>query len=102
VPVNISHDATRETAESIYTRLVEGGVETLLDDRDERPGTKFKDADLIGVPLRVTVGEKGLKDGIVELRERRTGKVDRVPLAEAAAECRKRVEESLRRLASSG
>jgi prolyl-tRNA synthetase len=102
VPVNMNHDGTRETAESIYDRLVEWGVETLLDDRDERPGAKFKDADLIGIPLRVTVGEKGLKDGIVELRGRKTGQVDRVPLAEAAAECRKRVEEALTRLASSG
>ena len=102
VPVNMNHDATREAGESIYDRLVEWGVETLLDDRDERPGAKFKDADLIGIPLRVTVGEKGLKDGIVELRDRKTGQVDRVPLAEAAAECRKRVEGALTRLASSG
>jgi prolyl-tRNA synthetase len=81
---------------------MEWGIETLLDDRDERPGAKFKDADLIGVPLRVTVGEKGLNDGVVELRDRRTGQVDRSPVGEAAADCRKRVEEALTRLASSG
>jgi prolyl-tRNA synthetase len=102
VPVNMNEDATREAAESIYGRLLEWGVETLIDDRDERPGAKFKDADLIGVPLRVTVGEKGLRDGIVELRDRRSGQVDRVPLADAAAECRRRVAESLMRLSSSG
>jgi prolyl-tRNA synthetase len=102
VPVNVSHDPTREAAESIYGRLVEWGVETLLDDRDERPGGKFKDADLIGVPLRVTIGEKGLKDGVVELRDRKTGQVDRVPVGEAAEECRKRVGAALTRLASSG
>jgi prolyl-tRNA synthetase len=102
VPVNMNEDATRDAAESIYGCLMEWGVETLLDDRDERPGAKFKDADLIGVPLRVTVGEKGLRDGVVELRDRKTGQVDRIPLAQAAAECRKRVEESLTRLSSSG
>jgi prolyl-tRNA synthetase len=98
VPVNMSHEATRETAESIYAALEGWGVEVLIDDRDERPGGKFKDADLIGVPLRVTIGEKGLKDGIVELRDRKTGQTDRVPVADAASECRKRVEEALTRL----
>jgi prolyl-tRNA synthetase len=100
VPVNLSHEPTREAAESIYGALSGWGVEVLLDDRDERPGAKFKDADLIGIPLRVTIGEKGLKDGIVELRDRKTGTTDRVPVAEAAAECRKRVGEALTRLSS--
>src|SRR6267142_6651567 len=67
VAVNMKDDATRATAESIYEGLSGRGIEVLFDDRDERPGTKFKDADLLGMPLRVTVGEKGLKDGIVEL-----------------------------------
>jgi len=73
----------------------------LLDDRDERPGAKFKDADLIGVPLRVTIGERGLKDGVVELRDRKTGQVDRIPVGNAAGEVRKRVEEALRKLSPS-
>jgi len=73
VPVNMGHEPTREPRKSIYGRLLEGGVEVLLDDRDERPGAKFKDADLIGVPLRVTIGERGLKDGVLELRDRRRG-----------------------------
>ena len=102
VPVNMGNDPTREAAESIYGRLREWGVEVLLDDRDERPGAKFKDADLIGVPLRVTIGEKGLKDGVVELRDRRTGHTDRVPVGEAAEECRKRVREALTKLGPSG
>src|SRR6185436_10878478 len=100
VPVNLSHEPTREAAESIYGALSGWGVEVLLDDRDERPGAKFKDADLIGVPLRVTIGEKGLKDGIVELRDRKTGSTDRLPVAEAAVECRKRVGEALTKLSS--
>jgi len=101
VPVNVSHPQTLEVAESTYAGLLEAGIEVLLDDRDERPGAKFKDADLIGVPLRVTVGEKGLKDGVVELRDRKTGQVDRVPVGKAVAECRKRVEEALRKLSPS-
>ena len=59
------------TAESIYSRLREAGVDVLLDDRDERPGVKFKDADLVGFPVRVVVGAKSLKDGRVELSLRR-------------------------------
>ena len=102
VPVNVNHPETRQVAESIYERLCGWGVETLIDDRDERPGAKFKDADLIGVPLRVTIGEKGLKDGMVELRDRKTGQTDRTAVGEAAGECRKRVEEALRRLSPSG
>jgi prolyl-tRNA synthetase len=98
VPVNLKDGGTRAAAEAIYEGLTRAGVETLLDDRDERPGSKFKDADLLGSPLRVTVGEKGLKDGVVELRERETGEVERVPVAEAVERCRERVREGLRKL----
>jgi prolyl-tRNA synthetase len=98
VPVNVNHEETRQAAESLYATLSGWSVETLIDDRDERPGAKFKDADLIGIPLRVTIGEKGLKDGIVELRDRKTGQTDRVPVAEAGEECRKRVGEALGKL----
>ena len=98
VPVNVKDDSTRKAAEGIYDGLTRRGVEVLLDDRDERPGIKFKDADLLGVPLRVTVGEKGLKDGVVELRERKTGSVDRIPVGEAVDEAVRRVEEGLRKL----
>src|SRR5207249_2927776 len=70
VAVNLKDEPTRTTAESIYEGLSERGIEVLYDDRDERPGTKFKDADLLGMPLRVTVGEKGLKDLIDVFRIR--------------------------------
>jgi prolyl-tRNA synthetase len=76
------------------------GVEVLYDDRDERPGAKFKDADLLGMPLRMTVGEKGLKEGIVELRDRRTGAVEKIPVADAAGACARRVQEDLRKLSA--
>jgi len=64
--------------------LQQCGVDVLLDDRDERPGVKFKDADLIGIPFRVTIGAKGLDKGVIELRTRRDGKTDEIPVAEAA------------------
>ncbi|MGD0538583.1 MAG: proline--tRNA ligase [Verrucomicrobiota bacterium] len=62
--------ATMKLAEKIYAELIERGVEVILDDRDERPGVKFKDADLIGFPLRVAIGEKSLAKGEVELKPR--------------------------------
>jgi prolyl-tRNA synthetase len=57
----------------------------LLDDRDERAGVKFKDADLIGIPHRLIIGEKNLKEGMVELKERKSGSVEKVRLADVAA-----------------
>ncbi len=64
-----------EIAERIYSELWQAGIDTLLDDRDERPGVKFKDADLIGIPFRITVGKKALAEQKVELRNRRTKEV---------------------------
>jgi len=66
-----------------------------LDDRDERPGVKFKDADLIGVPLRVTVGMKGLEKGCVELRWRRDGKTDNIPVGEASQQLHRIITQAL-------
>jgi prolyl-tRNA synthetase len=59
--------------ESFYSRLQEKGLEVLLDDRDERPGIKFKDADLIGIPYRITLGKRFLQQGEVEIRTRVDG-----------------------------
>ena len=95
VPVNFKESRTRETAEDLYKALMSAGIEVLLDDRDERPGAKFKDADLLGIPLRVTIGEKGLADGIVELRDRKTSAVVRVPVGDAATAVIARGREAL-------
>lgn len=84
LPVNNNDREVMGAAEALYRELVQMGVEALLDDRDERPGVKFKDADLIGIPMRLTVGERNLKKGIVELKSRRSGEVELVPLKEAA------------------
>ncbi|MBI2962772.1 MAG: proline--tRNA ligase, partial [Deltaproteobacteria bacterium] len=93
VPVNRADGALWAAAERVYGELRAHGVETLIDDREERPGVKFKDADLLGVPLRVTVGAKALARGNVELKPRRAEQAEEVPLGEVAgriAECVRR------------
>jgi len=71
VPVNVKYTEGMEYAEELYKKLKAAGVDVIIDDRDISPGVKFKDADLIGIPLRVVVGEKNFKDGKVEIRLRR-------------------------------
>ena len=64
----------RKTTEALYKELSEKGVEVLIDDREDvRPGAKFADAELMGIPHRIVVGDRGLKDGIVEYANRKTG-----------------------------
>lgn len=70
VALDPREEEVMSTAARIHDELVEAGVDVLLDDRDERAGFKFKDADLIGVPVRITVGRRGLADGVVELKSR--------------------------------
>ena len=70
IPMNVSDEETMKVAGELYRALGEKGVEVLLDDRDERPGVKFKDADLVGIPLRVIVGPKGLAQGKIEIKHR--------------------------------
>ena len=83
LPVNIKDVKSMDVAEELYTALEEKGFEVLMDDRDERAGIKFKDADLIGIPWRIIIGEKNLKEGLVEVKERKTGKVEKVKIEEA-------------------
>ncbi|MCW5829248.1 MAG: proline--tRNA ligase [Deltaproteobacteria bacterium] len=82
VCVNANQPEVIEVADRMYDLLRRSGVEVLYDDRDERPGIKFKDADLLGLPVRMSVGAKGLKDGVVEFRRRKDGETSRVALAE--------------------
>ncbi|MGD0657144.1 MAG: proline--tRNA ligase [Syntrophorhabdales bacterium] len=70
LPVNTSHQESMELAHAVYESLVDKGIDAVLDDRDERPGVKFKDSDLIGIPFRVTIGERALKEGNVEIKTR--------------------------------
>ena len=78
-------DNVTAAAERIYTELTEAGVDVLYDDRDASPGVKFADADLLGMPVRLTVGAKGLGRGVVERRNRKTGEDDELPLDGAVA-----------------
>jgi prolyl-tRNA synthetase len=71
------------TAESIYAELRAAGIEVVLDDRDERPGVKFKDAELTGIPVRVSIGSRDLADSVVEVVSRASGQKDRVPVDQA-------------------
>jgi prolyl-tRNA synthetase len=82
-PVNFSEENQREAALKLYGECIEAGIDALLDDRDERPGVKFKDADLIGIPFRITLGKK-LAEGKVEFIERAGKKSADVPLQDAA------------------
>lgn len=88
IPLNVKDDAVRNEAEAIYTGLQEAGVDVLLDDRQERPGVKFNDADLIGFPVRVVIGGKGLAEGVVEIKRRTDEESTKVPLAEAVSRVR--------------
>jgi prolyl-tRNA synthetase len=85
LPINYKDNPVKELTDRLYNELKRRDIEVLLDDRDERPGVKFKDADLIGVPLRVTIGAKGLEKGIVELRGRADGRTQEIAI-DAAAE----------------
>jgi prolyl-tRNA synthetase len=86
VPVNVKDEETLKTAEALYASLGGKGIDVLLDDRDERAGVKFKDADLIGIPVRVTVSSRTLNEGSVEVKERRATDARLVKIGEAAGE----------------
>jgi len=92
VPINAPKSAqVRETAERLYNELVALGYEVLLDDRDERPGVKFADTELIGIPHRVVVGDRGIAAGKLEYRHRRAEAAEEFPLADAVAFIRGRL-----------
>lgn len=86
VPVNAKNEEQMAAAEEIYQGLLAQGVDAIIDDRKERAGVKFKDADLIGYPLRITVSPKALEEGSVEVKIRRSGEVKMVEKANAISE----------------
>jgi prolyl-tRNA synthetase len=94
-PVNVNERSLSEAAESIYRQLEENGVDVILDDRDERAGVKFKDADLIGIPFRITVGPKKLAEGKVEVKARHSGEVVTLPVGEVEAFITARIREGM-------
>ena len=90
--INVNEGPAMEAALGIYDGLNAEGLDVLLDDRDVRPGVKFKDADLIGVPIRITVGAKDLAGGVVELKDRASGKVEKVLLDGIVTYCTELLE----------
>ena len=81
-------EAARAVADDVYRGLLAAGADALIDDRDERPGVKFRDAELTGIPFRVSVGSRDLADGVVEITRRATGEKVRVPVGEAVSRVR--------------
>jgi prolyl-tRNA synthetase len=98
VPMNLyKSDAVRAVVEPLYEELLAAGVEVLLDDRDVRPGVKFADMELLGIPHRVVVGERGLAEGALEYRGRRAADSEALPLAGAAQALAERVRAGIAR-----
>ena len=91
IPLNVTDEDVMTEATRMYDELRSAGVDVLMDDRDQRPGFKFKDADLIGLPVRMIVGGRGLKDRVVEVKHRTDSEATRVPLADAVSYVRKLV-----------
>ena len=94
VPVNINDELQMKTANQMYLELKNAGIEVVLDDRDERAGVKFKDADLIGFPYRVTVG-KTIQEGLVEYKIRETGVQEKYTPEQAVKNLISAVKEAL-------
>ena len=86
LPLNMKDQATTKAAEKLYSELSEKGLDVLMDDRDERAGVKFKDADLIGIPFQIVLGEKNLKEGLVEIKDRKTKEIKKVKVEEVAGQ----------------
>ena len=95
VPMSVTDPETLKATDGIYEELFEMGIDVLLDDRDERPGVKFKDADLIGIPLRVVIGPKGLAQGKVEFKERGSKEVRMLEIEKAAEEIEREIKKQL-------
>jgi len=93
LPVNSSHQESMEVADRVYRELTDKGIDAVMDDRNERPGVKFKDCDLIGIPLRVTIGERNLKEGLVEIKARSEKESQKIRKEEVAGRIAGYVEE---------
>jgi prolyl-tRNA synthetase len=89
LPLNVADEMQTKVAFDIYEKMKEDGIEALIDDRDERAGVKFNDADLIGIPLRINVGARSLKENKVEIGVRKTRELLSVGKDEAVEKCKK-------------
>lgn len=82
LPLNMKDSKTIEVSEHLYNSMKDRKIDVLIDDRDERAGVKFKDADLIGIPTHIILGERNLKEGLIEIKDRRTKKAEKVRIEE--------------------
>ena len=89
IPVQDQSERVMITAEVIYTTLLRENIEVLIDDRSERGGVKFKDADLIGIPFQIIVGDKNLQEGLVEIKNRQTGEIQKITTEETIHQIKK-------------
>ena len=94
-PVNVNQKDIMDAAENLYNSVMAEGIEVIFDDRDERAGVKFKDADMIGIPIRITIGQKNLSQGNVELRIRKTGKNELYPLQDIVQKIKQIIRQEL-------
>ena len=94
IPLGKPGDEASEVAAALYEELVAAGIEAILDDRKERPGVKFNDAELIGYPLQIVVGSRGLAEGVVEFKVRRAITKDRVKKADVVTRATQKVMEA--------
>ncbi|MCX5848322.1 MAG: proline--tRNA ligase [Deltaproteobacteria bacterium] len=94
-PVNVNEKDVMDTAENLYNSMLTKGIEVIFDDRDERAGVKFKDADLIGIPLRIIVGQKNLAQGNVELKIRKTGENSLYPLQDVVQQVQQMISQEV-------
>jgi prolyl-tRNA synthetase len=94
IPLNINHTKTMVIAEKLYSGLKDNDIDVLIDDRDERPGVKFKDADLIGIPIHIIVGEKALKDNLIEIKNRRNKDIKKISVDYALKEIANALKEA--------
>jgi prolyl-tRNA synthetase len=90
-PIDPSRSAdVKEASDKLYQQLLDNGIDVILDDRGERPGAMFADWELIGVPHRVTIGDRGLKEGMVEYQHRRDAAATKVPLVDIFAHVKRK------------
>jgi prolyl-tRNA synthetase len=94
-PVNVNDKEVLEASEKLYQNLLEQNVDVIIDDRDERAGVKFNDADLIGIPLRVTIGSKRLAEGKIELRSREKGETQILSMENATEKIINAIKEAM-------
>lgn len=92
LPLQMNEPAVVEAAESLYRQLLDQGTDILIDDRDLRAGAKFKDADLMGIPVRITIGSKSLEKGRIEVKLRSGGESESIPVEEAPEQIRQRIK----------